>query len=385
MDAVDKTTTSAGDAQKTSDVAESSGLRHDDSQRFDDALALAERTPATETKPLGRSADGVSYLLQSHESGAYRVGAYRGGQSSLQSDMGWVSVNPDRASGDLVASAYAGEEAGGATRMLTMLDAAETQARGTSSNQMSVEIHEAREAGESAALRDALASRGYGVKEIAPGKLALILELPEAGAPDEPDQAALDRAAVDGTVARCGGEIGGLDHEVAYAIDKRGEVVVRKEGTAGSVGFDEKDVDAMRGSEVMMHNHPSGCAFSGADVATAYQLDVHELRVSGPGGETYLLRPPEGMTFSESLSETPVLQDAAAQDRRVGTEPGEMGSATRERVEALWNNVDAERQTSLREAVTRKLMPKEAAAKQHYDGVMQETATRLGLRYERVN
>ena len=71
--------------------------------------------------------------------------------------------------------------------------------------------------------------------------------------------------------------ISGNNYETLKIFDDNGNVIYEKKGGANSVYYDGKKSVNM----VVTHNHPSGSAFSGADLKGAVTLNQKEIRATG--------------------------------------------------------------------------------------------------------
>lgn len=127
-------------------------------------------------------------------------------------------------------------------------------------------------------------------------------QAPPAAAP--PVTKRLTDAEMDTRVAQAMAEIQDSDHEVLRVWDDMGnEQVIRQQGTAGSVAVDPAEFDKLRNARVILHNHPGGSSFSSQDIYTAWQDNVQDMRVVGRNGYEYSMRPPEGQSWQDTVSE----------------------------------------------------------------------------------
>lgn len=94
--------------------------------------------------------------------------------------------------------------------------------------------------------------------------------------------------------------------ESAYAVAADGTVLLDKDGQQYSVGFDDAEIEALRGKGVLFtHNHPrgwdvpesdprrTGNSFSADDIGVACNAEVAEIRAVTPK-RRYWMRPPPG-------------------------------------------------------------------------------------------
>lgn len=187
-----------------------------------------------------------------------------------------------------------------------------------------------------------------------------------------------EAGALDSRVASVQQEIRSSPTEVLYAFGPSGETLVRQDGTASEVDLTPEQAGAMQACDIMLHNHPSGASFSGCDIATAIESDVGELRAVAPDGSAYVLRPPEGHTFRDTIEQNPGLGSEVRSARLSGD-----FSRARNVIEATWENQCAEVQQSVSQRVLDHLLPSEQAQVRMYDEAASRLADRWGLRYEK--
>jgi hypothetical protein len=87
--------------------------------------------------------------------------------------------------------------------------------------------------------------------------------------------------------------------EKAYVFDKKGNVLLEKDGTKSQVAFSGDDLKLLKGN-ILTHNHPSASSFSPQDIQTACGNDVYEIRATGTF-RTYIMRIKDGKNFNNKL------------------------------------------------------------------------------------
>lgn len=92
------------------------------------------------------------------------------------------------------------------------------------------------------------------------------------------------------SVVNAENSIRGNDFETLFTFDDNGNIVYSEKGGKKSVRFyGQKTVDA-----VVTHNHPSGSAFSGADLKNAVKFNQKEIRATGKEFTFSMKRPAGG-------------------------------------------------------------------------------------------
>ncbi|MCF7801089.1 MAG: hypothetical protein K9N34_03630 [Candidatus Marinimicrobia bacterium] len=90
-------------------------------------------------------------------------------------------------------------------------------------------------------------------------------------------------------------------YEIGAAIDKNGQILIKKRGTKHQVNFTPAEVERLKGAEIFTHNHPSSGSFSPDDIMACIYHDIKEVRAIAPeshhGRGYYYMRPkfPEGV------------------------------------------------------------------------------------------
>lgn len=77
--------------------------------------------------------------------------------------------------------------------------------------------------------------------------------------------------------------------ETAFVFDRKGNVIKMVKGTSNSVAIGKVPKDS-----VVTHNHPSNASFSPADIMTAMDSDMAEIRAVGKTYTYSLTRPKKG-------------------------------------------------------------------------------------------
>lgn len=75
--------------------------------------------------------------------------------------------------------------------------------------------------------------------------------------------------------------------EHVAVINENGEILFTKKGLFDEVVFENEEIQKMRNSEIITHNHPEDKSFSVEDVFLALSLGVKELRVKTPVNTYY--------------------------------------------------------------------------------------------------
>lgn len=155
-------------------------------------------------------------------------------------------------------------------------------------------------------------------------------------------------------------------YESAFAWNSEGRLVLAKEGTRGSVSFEDAEIAVLKGT-TFTHNHPRGLefaeddprsfgnSFSIQDLRLACFAELAELRVVTPRLRFFIKPPATGWNFDYWLTimEPAYLRHKAAVSRE------------------------------LREAFASRIMTLAQADAVHFDRICSRVAYELGLEYSR--
>lgn len=91
----------------------------------------------------------------------------------------------------------------------------------------------------------------------------------------------------------------GSKNERGITLDKDGNILVEKRGTATEIELTNEEFDKIKGAERDIHTHPNSDApFSAQDIAYARDADIKEMVVIGKTSR-FTIRPEEGKSWPE--------------------------------------------------------------------------------------
>lgn len=87
--------------------------------------------------------------------------------------------------------------------------------------------------------------------------------------------------------------------EKAFIFDKKGNILLEKNGTKSYVALSADEIKLLKGN-ILTHNHPSASSFSPQDIQTACKNSMKEIRATGTF-RTYIMRTKDGKNFNKQL------------------------------------------------------------------------------------